>query len=48
MVVDRLMLIFFSVTILAGTLYATLAAPSVTDHRIPITERFPPQNMFAN
>lgn len=48
MVVDRLMLIFFSVTILAGALYATLAAPSVTDHKIPITEKFPLQDTFQN
>jgi hypothetical protein len=37
MVLDRLMLIVFSLTVLGGTLYTTISAPSLTDQRIPIT-----------
>ncbi|KAI1712822.1 neurotransmitter-gated ion-channel ligand binding domain-containing protein [Ditylenchus destructor] len=48
MVIDRLMLILFSITIFIGTLYATLSAPSVTDDRVPVTEKYPPKNIYQN
>ena len=39
MTIDRLMLIFFSLTIFGATLWATTAAPSLRDDRIPISNR---------
>uniref|UniRef100_A0A914Y959 Uncharacterized protein n=1 Tax=Panagrolaimus superbus TaxID=310955 RepID=A0A914Y959_9BILA len=39
MTIDRLMLIIFSITIFGGTLWATTAAPSLRDERIPINNK---------
>ncbi|KAL3093139.1 hypothetical protein niasHT_022589 [Heterodera trifolii] len=46
MVLDRLMLVFFSVIILVGTLYTWFSAPSLTDYRMPITTKFPPKPLL--
>lgn len=41
MVLDRIMLFVFSLVILVGTYLATMSAPSMFDHQIPITVFFP-------
>uniref|UniRef100_A0A183C4W0 Neur_chan_LBD domain-containing protein n=1 Tax=Globodera pallida TaxID=36090 RepID=A0A183C4W0_GLOPA len=46
LVLDRLMLVFFSTTILAGTMYTWFSAPSLTDYRVPITTQFPPKPLL--
>ena len=37
-VIDRLFLWTFSLTIIIGTIWVILSAPSLRDNRIPITE----------
>jgi hypothetical protein len=43
LVIDRLMLTLFSTIIVFGTLYTWFSAPSLTDYRVPITDRYPPK-----
>lgn len=42
MVIDRCMLIFFSITISIGTLIATTSAPSLHDTRLPVNRNLFP------
>ncbi|VDL76031.1 unnamed protein product [Nippostrongylus brasiliensis] len=39
LVIDRILLVFFVISITAGTLFTILSAPSITDTREPITSR---------